>query len=361
MARITGEQYYAGYDNCVKPYPPFSACNNLHTNQADTPKVESSRIGLFVDDEIAFGNSGWSLTPGLRFDGVDHNPRMTPAYDNNASDPALPPGFSDARVSPKLRAAYEPYEGLEFYGQWAMGFRAPTAGELYAAFGAPGTYLRVGNPDLESETSNGFELGAKIGDDDFGGRINLFYNRYRNFIDTRQLTAAEAAAAGYNLADYPMGGISRSVNLDRARIYGVELGGHKRFDNGVSLRAALAYANGKDMDTGDFLQSVAPLKGVIGVAYDTENWGAGLDWIGAAAGRGQSTATYFKTPGYGIVDLTAWYAPEAIKGMKINAGIYNLFDKTWYDYTTARTGRTQPAEFYSEPGRYFKISITQRF
>lgn len=362
LARVTAEQYSAGYDNCRKPYTgPYTACNNLHTNQADTPKVDTGRIGLFIDDEIAIAETGWSVTPGLRFDWIEHDPKMTDAYDNNATNPALPGGFSDTAISPKLRVAYQPHDGLELYGQWAMGFRAPTAGELYAAFGAPGTYLRVGNPALESETSNGFELGANIGDDDFGGRVNVFYNRYKNFIDTKALTAAEAAANGYVLSQYPQGGITQNVNLDRARIFGVELGAHKRFDNGFSVRAGLAYANGKDMDTGAFIQSVAPLKGVLSLGYDTENWGVGLDWITSAAGRGESTSTYFKTPGYGIVDLTAWYEPEQIKGMKINAGVYNVFDKTYYDYANARSGRTQPEEYYSEAGRYFKVSITQRF
>lgn len=362
LARITSEQYSSGIDNCRAPYTgAYTACANLHTNQADTPKVESNRIGFFLDDEIALGESHFFLTPGVRFDWIEHNPKMTDAFDRNATNPALPDSFSDTAISPKLRLAYKPHDGLEIYGQWAMGFRAPTAGELYASFGGPGTYLRVGNPGLESETSNGFEIGANIGDDDFGGRINLFYNRYKNFIDTRSLSAAEAAASGYDITQYPQGGITQNINLDRARIFGVELGAHKRFENGFSVRTALAYANGKDLDSGNFLQSVAPLKGVIGVAYDTEQWGVALDWIGSAAGRGQSTSTYFKTPAYGIVDLTAWYAPEQIKGLKINAGIYNLFDKTYYDYANARTGRTQPAEYYSEPGRYFKLSITQRF
>src|SRR5690606_13148797 len=169
---------------------------------------------------------------GIRFDWVKHSPKMTDAFRDNATNPALPGGFEDSAFSPKIRLGYQAAPAVELYAQWAMAFRAPNAGELYAAFGGPGTYLRVGNPDLESETSNGFEIGANIGDQDFGGRINLFYNRYKNFIDTRSLDAAEAAALGYDLADYRQGGITRGVNLDRARIYGVELAAHKRFDNG---------------------------------------------------------------------------------------------------------------------------------
>lgn len=361
------EQYSSGSDNCRLPYTgAFSACSNLHTNQADTPKVDTNKIGFYLDDEITFGSTGFSLTPGVRFDWVEHTPKMTDAFDRNANNPSLPQGFSDTAFSPKIRAGYEVNDKLNFYAQWAMGFRAPTAGELYASFGGPGTYLRAGNPDLESETSNGFDIGANVGDDDLGGKVSLFYNRYKNFIDTRGLTSAEIAAAGINPSLYPFG-VTRNVNLDRARIYGAELAVHKRFDNGFSLRAALAYANGKDLDTDKFLQSVAPMKAVLGAAYDAENWGVGVDWIGVREARGASyyiPATgerYFKTPGYGIVDLTAWIEPEQFKGLKINAGIYNVFDKTYYDYTSVRNSGGQPVEFYSEPGRTFKISLTQRF
>ncbi len=369
LARITSEQYSSGYDNCpaeISPgvYPPgFAACANLHTNQADTPKVETSRIGFYLDDEISFENSAFTLTPGIRFDWVRHAPKMTSAYDNNASNPALPDGFEDWALSPKLRIGYEVNKDVELFAQWAMGFRAPTAGELYSVFGGPGTYLRLGNPDLESETSNGFELGANLGDEAFGGRINLFYNRYKNFIDTRGFTAAETIAAGYDPADFPFG-VSGYQNIARAEIFGIEASVHKSFDNGFRIGGGLAFARGNDLDRHTFLRSVPPLKAVASVGYDTETWGVGLDVIGVQPSFNDDGlgGTYFKTPGYGIFDLTAWWEPEQIKGLKINAGIYNVFDRTYYDYATARqNSAAQSREFYSEPGRTFKISLTQRF
>ncbi|WP_018897322.1 TonB-dependent hemoglobin/transferrin/lactoferrin family receptor [Rhizobium sp. 2MFCol3.1] len=372
IAHVTSEQYSSGYDNCPAPLPSgayptgYSACANLHTNQADTPKVETGRIGLYLDDKVSFGDTGFSVTPGVRFDWVKHDPKMTDAFADNASNPALPNGFNDTAISPKIRLEQEVNDQVLLYGQWAMGFRAPTAGELFSTFGGPGTYLRIGNPNLKSETSNGFEVGAKLGDDDLGGRVNLFYNRYRNFIDTTSLNAAQAAALGYTLSQYPQGGISTYNNVANAEIFGTEISVHKRFSNGFRALAGLAYAEGNNLDTKTFLQSVAPLKAVVSIGYDTETWGVGLDWTGVKHARGQTIGTatstsYFSTPGYGIVDLTAWWEPEQIKGLKINAGIYNVFDKTYYDYASVRTGGSQPREYYSEPGRTFKISLTQRF
>ncbi|KQZ48784.1 cation transporter [Rhizobium sp. Root149] len=370
LARLTSEQYSAGYDAC--PAKPASgvytgaatACNNLHTNQADTPKVDGHRIGFYIDDEIVLGQSGFRLTPGVRFDWVSYEPQMTAAFARNASKPSLPGSFDDTAISPKLRLSYDLAPATELYAQWAMGFRAPTAGELYSRFGASGTYLRLGNASLESETSQGFELGANLGDDRLGGRLSLFYNRYQNFIDSRSLTAAEASALGYSLSDYRQGGITQYRNISDAEIYGLEMSGQKKFDNGFRIGASLAALGSKDLDNNTFIRSVAPMKAVASLGYDTTTWGVGVDLIGVGASRDDDGkgGTYFPTNGYGLVDLTAWWEPEQTKGLRINAGVYNVFDKTYYDYASVRSNaNTQAREFYSEPGRSFKISLTQRF
>lgn len=363
LATSTIEQYSGGYDNCPAngPYvPPFTACGNLHTNQADTPKVDSQRIGFYLDDEITLGTSGFTVTPGLRFDWVKHEPKMTDAYASNASNPTLPGGFEDTGLSPKVRLGYDVSPQMEVFAQWAMGFRAPTAGELYSSFGGPGTYLRGGNPDLETETSHGFEIGTNLGDDALGGRVNLFYNRYRNFIDI---------TSGPFDPNYPMG-VTSYGNVARAEIFGVEASGHKVFDNGFRVGASIAFSSGKNLENDKYLASVAPLKVVGSFGYDTEFWGVGVDVIGVSGSRERSdvvlptatTTNYFQTPGFATVDLTAWWEPEQVKGLRINAGVYNVFDRTYYDYTTVRSySAAQAREFYSEPGRTFKVSLTQKF
>ncbi|MDQ0321264.1 hemoglobin/transferrin/lactoferrin receptor protein [Pararhizobium capsulatum DSM 1112] len=352
-------QYSSGKDSCAPvPSGPFDPCNFLHTNQADMPDVDSRKLGLYLEDEIAFGSSGFSLTPGLRYDWYDQSPEETAAYTENPNYDGMPPGQSDDAFSPKLLAKYQAAEDVELFAQWAMAFRSPTANELYLDYGAPGTYLRLGNENLKPETSNAFEVGAKLGDEDFGGRVTTFYNRYRNFIDT-------VAVPGFD-PSYPMG-ITQTVNLDRVRIYGVELSGYKRFDNGFHINGSLTYADGKNLDAtteNDKLGSVAPLKGVLGAGYATEIWGTDVTLIASKAVPSKSDAS-FKPAGYGIVDLTGWWKPEQAEGLTLRAGIYNVFDKTYYDAINVRDVNLATSvpgkEYYSEPGRTFKISLTQRF
>ncbi|MET0169902.1 MAG: TonB-dependent receptor, partial [Aliihoeflea sp.] len=329
-------------------------CNFLHTNQADEPKVEGRKVGVFLDNEIGFGDSGFFLTPGARFDWVERNPQATDAFLNNPARPELPNSFSDTAISPKLRLAYRPTDMVELYGQWAMGFRAPTSGELYSTFGGPGTYLRRGNDELVSETSQGIEIGLRYGDDDFGVRAALFHNRYRNFIDA-------VAVPGFD-PTYPFG-VTEFQNIDRVRISGVEAAVHKRFDNGFHVMGSLAVARGENLDTGVYLGSVAPVKGVASIGYAAETWGTDLTFIGVGGVSDNSDAT-FKAPGYGIVDVTAWWKPEQLDGFTVRGGVYNVFDKEHYDAINLRstTGITSVNQaYFSEPGRFFKVSLAKEF
>ena len=351
VAFSKAHQYSAGEDNCALPRWR-ATCAFLHTNQSDMPDVDGKRVGAFVDDKIEIGSSNFSLTPGLRFDWYDYSPKNTDAYRDSANYSGLPSGQSDSRFSPKLRASYQPQDNVEIYAQWAMAFRAPNVSELYVNYGVPGGYVSYGNPDLKPETSNGIEIGTNLGDDDFGGHIGGFYNKYKNFIDSEM--SADPTRT------YPLG-ITEYFNRANVRMFGVEVNAHKKFDNGIHIKGSLAYVNGKDSDSGEWIDSVAPAKAAFTVGYATEVWGTDFTFV-TATNEPKKDSDNFRTPGYGIFDLTGWWEPEQVKGLSLRAGVYNIFNKTYYDsLNVASTGLTQPAAYYSEPGRTFKLTLTQRF
>lgn len=349
-------QYSAGEDACDTLVSPPSTCMFYHNNQSDMPDVDGYELGLYGDDKISFGDSGFSLTPGLRFDWYDYRPQETADYlDNSGAAAGLPDARSDYQFSPKLRAEYEANPALTVYGQWSMGFKSPSVTQLYLNYDNAPFYRQIGNPDLEPETSNGFEIGVNLGDDRFGGRVSGFYNKYRNFIDT----VTDTTNPMYLFGSF------KAENIDRVTIYGAEAEAHKYFDNGFSIQAAVVYAHGENEETGDFLESVPPLKGIVGIGYDADQWGADLRAIGVAAVDPDSTAQ-FKPDGYGIVNLTGWLEPERLNGLRIAGGVYNLFDEEYYDALKHRdvdltSSSYQPKTYYSEPGRTFKISVTQKF
>ncbi|WP_112831060.1 TonB-dependent hemoglobin/transferrin/lactoferrin family receptor [Rhizobium cremeum] len=342
----TTTQFAAGEDSCDVTY--VSSCAFFHNNQADMPETDSKKIGLYAEDRIEIGSSGFSLTPGLRFDWYDYDPQETPGYENNSGYAGLPDGQSDWALSPKLRAGWQVRPDVELFAQFATGFKAPNVSQLYSNYDNAPLYRQVGNPDLEAESSYGFEVGANLGDEDFGGRITAFTTRYKDFIDTETV-----ALAGYRLGSFEF------FNRANVRISGVEARGQKKFANGFSMHGSLAYAYGEDLDTDEILGSVAPLKAILGVGYETESWGADATLIASAAVRDSSTAST-KPAGYGIVNLTGWWEPEQVKGLRVQAGVYNVFDKTYFDALEVKD-IANASELYSEAGRYFKLSLTQRF
>ena len=359
-------QYSSGVDNCPdvdwttipQPFGPQS-CRMLHSNSSDMPDVDGMIFGMYAEDDIKFFEDRLTVTPGVRFDWYDYDPKSTASFEDSPNyDPAYLESNNDFGISPKLRLGWKATQELELFAQYARGFRAPTATELYQNYGAPGSYARIGNPDLETETSNGFEIGAKYDAADYSFKATAFNNYYKNFIDT--VTIAPPGG------EYPVGGITGYENLNHVRIYGIELGGEWRFDPRWRTWGSFAYSHGKDTDTGDYLNSVAPLRAIIGLGYSSETWGSDVS-LTLASSRNKVSGTGFEAPGYGLVDTTVWWAPEKVgtvdlSGLKVQAGVFNVFDKKYFDAVSVPDGVSASAQdFYSEPGRSFKLSVTKKF
>jgi hemoglobin/transferrin/lactoferrin receptor protein len=373
------EQYSSGYDNCpvIRPGTPAPMgprlCDMLHTNQADVPQSKGNQWALWVQDEFSFADGRYTIMPALRYDHYEQKPQSTASYESNPNAGALPPSNSGSRFSPKLLATWKAADELSLYAQYAYGFKAPSPTQLYTNYGGPGTYLRVGNPYLKPETSKGWELGAKIGSDSLGGAVSLFDNRYQNFIDGDvPLNASSPQWQPGWAGQYPLG-VTGNVNRAKVRIYGAEASAHWKFSPGWRTWGSLAWAVGKDESTGQYLNSVAPLKAVLGLGYGRDVWGVDA-MLTTALKRDkveypEATATArnpdFQAPGYGVVDLMGYWRPAAVKGLQVQAGVFNLFDKKYWEAINVPTAGAiaipRPVDWYTEPGRSLRVSLTYQY
>ena len=372
LYQINTEQVSEGYDNCpdfsISPSHPMymgpAACDFLHTNQADMPKAEGTQWALYATDEISFADGRVKLTPGLRYDHYQQDPKATGDFTNNinpANDQTLQ-ASTDHKLSASLLATWQVAEEALLYAQWAQGFKAPDATQLYMNYGAEGSYLRLGNTDLKPEESNGYEIGAQLGNDKLGGSLSLFDNHYKNFIDDDvAMSAAELAAIGLSAADYPMG-VTRTENRARVQIYGAEVAAHWEFVPHWKLWGSVAWANGEDLETNQRLSSVAPITSLLGLSYTRDQYGADLMLRAAAARDKVENAGDFEAPGYGVVDMTGWWQPAELKGVKFQAGLFNALDKKYWNALNVPTGTlAQPDDYYSEVGRNFRVSASWQY
>lgn len=73
----------------------------------------------------------------------------------------------------------------------------------------------------------------------------------------------------------------------------------------------------------------------------------------------------FQAPGYGVVDLSAYWRPAAVKGLQLQAGVFNLFDKKYWEAINVPTAGAiaipRPLDWYNEPGRSVRVSLTYQY
>jgi hemoglobin/transferrin/lactoferrin receptor protein len=359
----TNEQSSTGKDNCPARFSPYSPCKFLRTNQSEMPKVEGSQWGLWAENTLGFANNIFKLTPAVRYDAYQQRPQSSDSFSKNAVAGQLAPVASGSAVSPKLLASWAPSKYVSLFAQYAFGFNAPSASQLYSRYGSPGTYLISGNPDLKPETSRGWELGTRIGDQQLNGSLTYFDNSYQNFI--------EAVNRPGN-AQYPYY-IQSYENLESVRIYGVEAKAEWRFAKGWRAFSSLAWSSGQNEKTRQPLNSVAPLTAIAGLGYSQEQWGV-QGQVTAAAAR--QDVTYpetskqvkyadFQAPGYGVADLTAYWTPPSIQGLRIQTGLFNVFNQTYWNALNVPTAGAveipRATDFYTSPGRSVQLSMTYQY
>lgn len=356
--------------NCpVAGQPSLAAAGDNLTPSSDFPDPTINTYSLFAQDQISWNN--WTFLPGARYDYTEIKPHISAAFLAGAGATATDTVNTKTKhwhkVSPKLGVTYDFNDNYTWYGQYAEGFRTPTAKMLYGRYENPTVgYVVEPNSDLQPETSKSYETGLRGQFEAGNFDLTAFYNTYRDFIDENSVTA------GANEATY------QAANISRARIQGLEAKGRLNLEyfgasQGLYTQGSIAYARGENQDTGQPLNAVNPLKGVFGLGYEGEQYGALLNWtVVKRKNRVDSeefhvpdgTSSQFKTPGFGILDLTGYY--KISKDLTLNAGLYNVTDKKYWLWDDVRgydsvgeASATQPANLdrLTQPGRNFAINL----
>lgn len=328
----------------------------------DFPLTKTIEASLFVQDEIVIRQGRWSIVPGVRADYYDLDPSADATYlEDNPLSPAE--GMDHTSVSPKLGVVRRLGDSLSAYAQYAQGFRAPpysdvNVGFTNLAFG----YTAIPNPDLEPETSYGFEIGLRGGRGGNYFSVAAFHNDYDDLIESFVDTGIDPDTGLL---------VFQSQNIAKARIYGAEfrggldLGSFSERLAGWTLRSSLAWARGDDRASDQPLNSVDPLKGVLGIGYASANDRWGTELVITAVDRkdriDESFGPQFSAPGYELLDLLGHV--NFGDGVSLYFGITNLTDETYWESSDVR-GRpdADPAiDRYTRPGRAASASINIRF
>jgi hemoglobin/transferrin/lactoferrin receptor protein len=347
---------------------PIASANVAATSDFPDPTINT--YALFAQDEIKWGD--WTFMPGARYDYTRLDPHATDEF-LHAVGLTSADQFNDKekkwhRLSPKLGVTYAINDAYTWYGQYAEGFRTPSAKALYGRFENLNTgYIVEPNPDLEPEKSKSYETGLRGRFDEGSFDVAVFYNKYRDFINEDAIQPAKSTQA-----------VFQSNNIKHATIKGVELKGRLNLDSfgapqGLYTQGSLAYLYGRNNDTGQPINSINPLTGVFGLGYDQSSYGGLLSWTlvkrktrvdNSDFHAPDGSSRQFKTPGFGLLDLTGYY--NLTNDMTVSGGLYNLADKKYWRWddvrgydTVGEAGMTAPANLdrLTQPGRNFAINL----
>ena len=328
----------------------------------DFPITDVTEIGVFFQDEMHSGESAWSFVPALRADYYRLDSRADDIY--RADNPTAPAvGLDEFSLAPKLGLTYSFSDTLIGFFQYAHGFRSPPPEDVNIGLDLPLLNIRaVPNPDLKPERSNGYELGLRWRGAALSLTGSAYYNDYSDFIESK-----------VNLGADPDTGVIlfQSQNIAEARIYGAELAATIRSRGGVewldgwTARLTAAWARGDDLVRDVPLNSVDPASAVLALRYDAQSgrWGGELVTTAVEAKRDvdDSRADLYETDGYVTLDLLAHL--DLGRGLRVNAGVFNLTDSDYIEWADVR-GRTASdplIPYYTRPGRNASVTLHWSF
>lgn len=310
--------------------------------------ARTDRAGIWLGDVATLGR--WQFTPTLRMDHQWLRPQDGNQEENHSW-----------HLSPSLATSYRFNEQWRSWLSYANGFRAPSYDKVYGNiphyFALP-PFQIIANTDLKEETSHSFEWGLSGEGDNWSIKPALFYNRYYNFIDWREV--------GLRLSD---GVILRQYrNVAKAETWGAELAASYWLTQEWELATKLGWVDGEDSQ-GEALRTLTPLEGNTRLSYQANAWSLGVQADYAAAmnrvpscgnSLTQRQDACLTSAGWFSLGLTAdWLVTDALK---VNVKLDNLFDTRYTRYQdVAGLEAGTDASLFTQSGRTVSASLRYTF
>lgn len=297
---------------------------------------ESKTLAFYLEDAIDFDN-GLILTPGIRFTNYKLN--------------GIAGNYNENELTYSLASEYAINENLSLLASYTTLFKGVPMQEVFASYRVTGNVVESKN--IESEKGNNKEIGFKYLQDNILGADNIgFLVKY--YVTDMDNDIGYDGTWG---VDYEM------VNLGETQTKGIEASFTYNLNE---FNALLTYSK---MDSevkysGEPLVEQAGDKVSLNLNYKI-NQELETSWKSIfVKGETNLDSSYGidKKPGYGVHDISLTYKPNSIKGLKVIAGIDNIFDKHYaahfsnYRYIVAYGNLTD-----YEPGRNFKVTLSYKF
>jgi hemoglobin/transferrin/lactoferrin receptor protein len=318
----------------------------------DFPISKTTETAAFIEDTISIGD--WKIIAAVRADQFDLSPEVDTLYLEDYPTYETV-SLRESDLSPKLGVIYNITPGIDLYAQYSHGFRAPPYSDANVSLEIPlFRYRAVPNPDLKSESSEGFDIGMRWQGVQTNARLSVFHTIYDDFIESK-INLGVDPATGFTMF--------QSQNIRATEIEGVEAGWGVRFgsDEMFGFDGSAYYARGENKDTGQALNSVGPAQGVLGLSWYSPDESRQVRLKGtftdAYDDRDETGGELFKPSASAIFDL---YLTQKLGNRAIlRVGLHNLTDQTYWNWADVRglNPDDQMLPYLAQAGRSASVSL----
>lgn len=323
--------------------------------------------GFFAESKHQL-NSSTLINTGIRYDLVQSDIN-DPALDFQAYYPSLGKrtehNFS-ATIS--LKKLIDINNKLEF--AFGRGIRSANMIERYINHFQVGQdpYEYIGNPNLDAEVNNQFEIAytGKRNSEGFINRLNwgasVYFSKFENYI----IALVDSTKVRKFMPNQEPLNPKVFRNLDDAFKTGFEANFGVRFLNNFQFDAETAYVYARNEDLSESLPLTPPLRTKLSLQYNNSKFWAVTDF--RIVSQQDQLATSFgeneATPAYELIDLRLGY--ELIPGLKLGAAVLNVFDQQYYDhlnfaFRNQANSNLSGMERLTDPGRNFTVFVNFEF
>ncbi|WP_282372377.1 TonB-dependent receptor [Pseudomonas sp. PS02290] len=271
-------------------------------DEAFVPQTDTNAGALFILEELQ-SSDRLMLSLGGRLEHTTVDPDAKGNMRFNSADRSS--SFTTGSLSSGVVYTLTPVWSLAA----TLGYteRAPTFYELYAngAHVATGTY-EVGDVDLSKEKAVSSDLALRFDNGAHKGSVGVFYSHFSNYIgllSSGRSLNDEGEEDADGIPEFTYSGV-------RARFAGFEAQDHwklaeTRYGN-IALELSGDYTRAKNLDTGEALPRIAPLRLNSGLLWELDKWQARVD-VEHASSQHNVPDNESGTDGYTTLGASAGY------------------------------------------------------
>lgn len=304
---------------------------------------------LYIDNR--FGLGAFTITPGVRFESIKtHNDYS--AYQSGKFINTVHPKIKSDEFLPSLALQYNFNDQWNIFANAAVSFGPQQYNQLAKVDAGQAVTTLDG---LHPEKSNNYEIGTKYLGNGLNAELTVFY---LDFDKELILERPDNIGTGIwtNLGATSHKGIELGLNYDFGHLYDM-LEGLKVYSNYTFTKAVSEAGKFEGKDLPYYSRHV----GNLGLGYTFDKWSVNADMFAQSKQHAPGSGNIYQTvesadgrigniPGYSTFAVRTGYDfGQDFYGLKIAAGIKNVFDKEYFTRSSDSTGGKyvgQPRTFY---------------